>query len=130
MNFLKTFSVAAIAMGVLYVQALEPYTVEPPEEVAYYRVLEQSDVRPTDVAMLLTRSDSREEVSNIAQDYASKHTDAAAVSIRIVDEDQRTIARAYYCFDIAGAGTTGLSPGERMFEYKDEIGKSDPPLMG
>ncbi len=130
MKLFKASLLAAIAVPILFfVHVFDPYTAKPPDEVADYRVLEESDVRPTDVAMLLTGSTSREEVSDITQDYASKHGDAAAVKIRVVDEHQKLIARASYCFEIAGAGTTGLSPGERRFEYRDEIGDSDRPPM-
>jgi hypothetical protein len=129
MKLFKLSLFVAIAVPIVSAHLLDPYTAQAPEQVAYYRVLEESDVRPTAVAMLLTGSTDREEVGKIAQDYASRYPDAEAVSIRIVDEHQEMIARAYYCFDISGAGTTGLSPGEHRFEYGEELEEERNPLM-
>lgn len=129
MKFFRAFLFAAIVVPVLFfVHVSDPYTAKPPDEIVDYRVLEESDVRPTAEAMLLTGSTSREEVSNIVQDYASRHGDSVAVKLRVVDERQELVARAYYCFEIAGAGTTGLSPGERRFEYRNEIKESHIPM--
>lgn len=129
MKFFEAFVLVAVTAAISAVHLVDPYTAEAPERVPEYRVLAESDVRPTAVALLLTNSTGREEVSRIVQDYASRYPEAEAVSIRVVDEYQEAVARVYYCFDISGAGTTGLSPGERRFEYGAELEEERDPLM-
>lgn len=129
MKLFKVSLLLAIAVPIVSMHFFDPYAAKAPDEVAYYRVLEESDVRPIAAAMLLTGSSSKEEVGGIVQDYASRHPDAVAVRIRVVDERQETIARAYYCFDISGAGTTGLSPGEHRLEYGQELEEERNPRM-
>lgn len=129
MKLFEACLLVAVVAAIVSVHLVDPYTAEAPERVPDYRVLEESDVRPIAVAMLLTGSTGKEEVGKVVQDYASRYPDAAAVSVRVVDEHQETIARAYYCFDISGAGTTGLSPGEHRLEYGEELEERRKPLM-
>ena len=126
MKLFKVLSIAALAAGVLYIQSLDPYSAEQPnEEVVDYRVLEERNSWPVGETRLLSDSTCRAEVSAVAQDYASKRADAAAVRIEVVDERRQPIARATYCFETEGIEETKLPPGERRFEYSEELENSD-----
>lgn len=130
MKLFKVLSIATIAAGILCIQALDPYSAEQPNgEVADYRVLEERDSWPVAETRLLSASSGRAEASDVAQDYAAKRPDAAAIKIEMVNESQKPIARAAYCFETNGVEGTKLPPGERRFEYGEELEDSDTPPM-
>lgn len=130
MKLFKVLSIAAIAAGILYIQALDPYSAQQPNrEVADYRVLEERDSWPVAETRLLSASSGRVEASDIAQDYAAKRPDVAALKIEVLNESRKPIARAAYCFETDGISETKLSPGERRFEHGEELEDSDTPPM-
>lgn len=130
MKLFKVLSVAAIAAGILYIQALDPYSAQQSNsEVADYRVLEERDSWPVAETRLLSASSGRAEASDISQDYAAKRPDAAGLKIEVLNESRKPLARAVYCFETDAISETTLSLGERRFEYGEELEDSDTPPM-